>query len=60
MLTIMYFIGYIKAVQYAYLTLSMIKAHYFTKRLDLIERYGKGSWVIITGASDGIGMEYSK
>ena len=26
----------------------------------LTERYGRGSWAIITGASDGIGLEMAK
>ena len=28
-------------------------------RKDLASRYGKGSWALITGASDGIGKEYA-
>jgi 17beta-estradiol 17-dehydrogenase / very-long-chain 3-oxoacyl-CoA reductase len=28
--------------------------------LDFASRYGAGSWVIITGASDGIGLGYAK
>ena len=27
---------------------------------DLAERYGKGSWVVVTGATGGLGEEYSK
>lgn len=30
--------------------------HFFMKRLDIVERYGKGSWAVITGGSDGIGL----
>lgn len=26
---------------------------------DLPKRYGKGTWAVITGASDGIGEEYA-
>jgi 17beta-estradiol 17-dehydrogenase / very-long-chain 3-oxoacyl-CoA reductase len=30
----------------------------FRKRLDLLNRYGKDSWVLVTGATDGIGKAY--
>ena len=28
------------------------------KQLDLVKRYGEGSWALVTGASTGIGAEY--
>lgn len=34
-----------------------IHKYFFTKELDLLERYGKNSWVVITGASSGQGYE---
>ena len=33
---------------------------YRCKPLNLTERYGEGSWVLITGASDGIGAEFCR
>ena len=33
---------------------------YRCKALDLQERYGKGSWVLVTGASDGLGAEFCR
>jgi len=30
------------------------------KRTDLLEKYGEGSYVVITGSSDGIGLGYAK
>jgi len=30
------------------------------QKLDLAQRYGKGSWALVTGASRGIGAEYCK
>lgn len=33
---------------------------FLAKRLNLAERYGKNSWVMVTGASDGIGLAYCK
>jgi 17beta-estradiol 17-dehydrogenase / very-long-chain 3-oxoacyl-CoA reductase len=32
---------------------------YFMKGFNLVERYGKGSTVVITGGSDGIGLAYA-
>ena len=28
-------------------------------RKDLAQRYGKGSWALVTGASDGLGKQYA-
>lgn len=33
---------------------------WFIKPLNLAERYGKGSWVVVTGGSDGIGLAIAK
>ena len=33
--------------------------HFIVPRCNLIARYGKGSWALITGASNGIGKEYA-
>jgi len=33
---------------------------YIMKEKPLLERYGKYSWAIVTGASEGIGWGYSK
>jgi 17beta-estradiol 17-dehydrogenase / very-long-chain 3-oxoacyl-CoA reductase len=32
----------------------------FVQPLDFSERYGEGSWVVVTGASDGIGIEWAR
>ena len=32
--------------------------HHFRKPDHLITRYGKGSWAVITGATDGIGFGF--
>ncbi len=29
---------------------------WFMKPLDLVKRYGRDSWAVITGGSDGIGL----
>ena len=36
-----------------------IKRNFLQKPLDLAERYGRGSWAFITGAANGLGLEYS-
>jgi short-subunit dehydrogenase len=36
-----------------------IYKYFIIKELNLIERYGKGSWVIITGASSGQGYDFA-
>ena len=38
----------------------MINRHLIRRPLDLAERYGKGSWAVVTGATGGIGEEFCK
>ena len=33
---------------------------FFYKRADLLHRYGQGSWVVVTGGSEGIGLGIAK
>ena len=35
-------------------------ALFFYKRADLLQRYGSGSWVVVTGGSEGIGLGIAK
>jgi NADP-dependent 3-hydroxy acid dehydrogenase YdfG len=38
--------------------LSFIKRNYLRTEYNFLERYGKtDSWVVVTGGSDGIGLE---
>ena len=38
-----------------------VRQHFLTwEHANLCERYGKGGWAVITGASDGIGAEYAR
>ena len=39
--------------------LYLIYRHYIRKPHDIQKRYGKNSWVIITGATDGIGKGFA-
>lgn len=54
------YIGVLKMLSMAYETTIFVKHHFLTSGYDLIERYGKDSWAVITGSSDGIGAEYAK
>ena len=33
---------------------------FLLKELNLIERYGKGTWALITGSTDGIGFGFAR
>ena len=33
--------------------------YFVFSRKNLIDRYGRGSWVLVTGASDGLGKQYA-
>jgi 17beta-estradiol 17-dehydrogenase / very-long-chain 3-oxoacyl-CoA reductase len=53
------FIGFIKLAIFLYETYNFVIRHFFRSRLNLKERYGEGSWVVITGSSDGIGAAFA-
>jgi 17beta-estradiol 17-dehydrogenase / very-long-chain 3-oxoacyl-CoA reductase len=36
-----------------------IQEIFLLKELDLIKRYGKGTWAFITGSTDGIGLGFA-
>ena len=60
---IKYFIYLIVAYQallFLYYIFRFIYRHFLIKKLNLIERYGKNSYVIITGASSGQGYHFAK
>jgi len=56
---LLYYIGLLQLF-YAIKGAVRMFMQYRCKALDLIERYGKGSWVLVTGASDGIGAEFCR
>ena len=37
-----------------------IYARFVREPFDFAERYGSGSWVLVTGGSEGIGYEYAR
>lgn len=44
----------------ACLLMSFLVANFLRKPLNLEERYGKGTWAVVTGATAGIGEEFCK
>ena len=53
-------IGILKSVSIAYEILAFLNHFLLTKSYDLLDRYGEGSWALVTGSSDGIGAAYAK
>ena len=51
------FIGSIKLAQFFFALFKGIHRNLLRKPLDLAERYGKGTWALVTGASMGIGEQ---
>ena len=41
--------------------LGALERHYMRGKMDHLARYGgKGTWALVTGATDGIGLEFCK
>ena len=54
-------LGTIKLISLALGLASLIKRQFLRTRMDHLSRYGgKGTWALVTGASDGIGLEFCK
>ena len=53
-------IGAIKLFVMACYILEAVWRHFFTIGYDLPKRYGKGTWVVITGSSEGYGLHTAK
>lgn len=53
--TLFWWIAAYKVLKHIFNFLRLVYRHYIRKGHDLIARYGKGSWVFVTGATDGIG-----
>jgi 17beta-estradiol 17-dehydrogenase / very-long-chain 3-oxoacyl-CoA reductase len=51
--------GFLAALQFVFRQARFVYTQYFRKRKDLLSRYGQGSWVVVTGASDGIGLGFA-
>lgn len=60
MLTLCTSIGVFQVISVLTHTLCFINRHLFRSAYNLYEIYGdKDSWIVITGGSDGIGLEIS-
>ena len=54
-------LGSLKLIVLLHGVFGYIKQHYLRKKVNFLERYGgKGTWALVTGASDGIGLEFCK
>lgn len=61
LLQIVYFVGLLKLIRIMSNLVLFIRRHFTQKtEPDLSLKYGKGSWVVVTGASDGMGAEYCR
>ena len=58
--TLLFCVGLMQVFWFVYGVFVLIHKHCIRKKLDLIKRYGEGSWALVTGASGGIGAEYCK
>jgi 17beta-estradiol 17-dehydrogenase / very-long-chain 3-oxoacyl-CoA reductase len=58
----LFIIGLLRAVQISFGCLDFVKRRFLRKKLNLKKRYAKSGdeWIVVTGASDGIGAEYCK
>ena len=55
-------LGAMALTKYLYKTLSVTKeflAHLIPLEKNLLQRYGEGSWAVVTGSSDGIGKSFA-
>jgi 17beta-estradiol 17-dehydrogenase / very-long-chain 3-oxoacyl-CoA reductase len=57
---LIYACGWYVLLKIIYFFLNLAYETFFIKELPLLNRYGKGSWVIITGATDGIGWSFAQ
>ena len=51
-------IGTLQLFLFARAAFRFVHRFFIMKRLDLPERYGKGSWAVVTGSTAGIGLEF--
>jgi len=58
--TIIFYVGAIRLAILLFSLADFVKRHFLQKPLNLATRYGKGSWVFVTGAAGGIGFEFCK
>ena len=55
------FLGTVKLIMGLIALLFAFNRQFLRKKMDLFKRYGcKGTWALVTGATDGIGLEFCK
>ena len=59
-LSTIFYIGAIRLCIFMLKVTNSIIRNFFQASLNLEQRYGSGSWVLVTGAANGIGLEYCK
>jgi len=57
--TVVFYIGAIRLIGNISFLYRTVKEYYLTKQLDLSQRYGEGTYALITGGANGIGLEYA-
>lgn len=57
---LIYLIGAIKLFEFMWKVRVYMQRHLHKPSESIEQRYGKGSWVLVTGASDGMGAEYCR
>lgn len=55
-----FYIGLIRLLMFYSSAAHFVNKYFIRGRLNLVERYGKGSYALVTGGANGIGFEYSK
>ena len=54
-------IGGLRVLQSSFGILKYMRANYIRRESSMMEKYGtKDSWVVVTGGSDGLGLEICK
>ena len=52
-------LGALKVANVSLKSVQALLKYFVLPRMDLTTRYGKGSWAVVTGASDGLGRQYA-
>lgn len=58
--TIIFWIGFYRLTLAVFHWAQYVKRHFNNPGLNLLARYGEGSYAVVTGATGGIGSEFSK
>lgn len=53
-------LGWVLLIKVTSKALMFMYQAFLMKELNLLQRYGKGSWAFVTGSTDGIGLEFAR